>query len=111
MKSHLLLILIAEGLWSAVAFAGGPKYTKPDVTVPQNWQSSIPWKQASPSDALPKNSWWTVFNDPVLDDLICYAYKQNLTLRQAGFRVMAARARSLRRNAAWRVSTTFTSST
>ena len=36
--------------------------------------------------------WWTVFNDPVLDDLVCTAYRQNLTLREAGFRVLQARA-------------------
>jgi NodT family efflux transporter outer membrane factor (OMF) lipoprotein len=33
-----------------------------------------------------------VFNDPTLDELICYSYKQNLTLREAGFRVLEARA-------------------
>ncbi len=38
------------------------------------------------------SQWWKVFNDPVLDKLICFAYQQNLTLRQAGFRVLEARA-------------------
>ena len=42
------------------------------------------------SDDLSK--WWTVFNDPVLNDLICDAYHQNLTLREAGWRVLQARA-------------------
>ncbi len=36
--------------------------------------------------------WWTVFNDPSLNDLICTAYHQNLTLREAGFRILQARA-------------------
>jgi NodT family efflux transporter outer membrane factor (OMF) lipoprotein len=36
--------------------------------------------------------WWTVFNDPVLNSLVDAAYRQNLTLRQAGFRVLEARA-------------------
>ena len=36
--------------------------------------------------------WWTVFNDPLLNDLVCRAYRQNLTLREAGYRVLAARA-------------------
>ena len=36
--------------------------------------------------------WWTVLHDPALDSLICTAYRQNLTLRQAGFRVLEARA-------------------
>ena len=37
--------------------------------------------------------WWHVFNDPVLDGLIDRAYKENLTLRIAGLRVLEARAR------------------
>ncbi len=36
--------------------------------------------------------WWGVFHDPILNDLICTAYHQNLTLRKAGFRVLQARA-------------------
>jgi len=36
--------------------------------------------------------WWTVFNDPVLSELVQTAYRQNLTLREAGFRVLEARA-------------------
>ena len=38
------------------------------------------------------SQWWKVFHDPVLDNLICNAYQQNLTLRQAGFRILEARA-------------------
>jgi NodT family efflux transporter outer membrane factor (OMF) lipoprotein len=38
------------------------------------------------------SQWWKVFHDPVLDNLICSAYQQNLTLREAGFRVLEARA-------------------
>ena len=44
-------------------------------------------------------NWWTVFTDPVLNEsdpvlnyLVQTAYKQNLTLRQAGMRVLQARA-------------------
>ena len=38
------------------------------------------------------SQWWGVFKDPILNDLICTAYHQNLTLREAGFRVLEARA-------------------
>src|SRR5262249_29505267 len=37
-------------------------------------------------------AWWTVFADPVLNALIYDAYQQNLSVRQAGFRVLQARA-------------------
>jgi NodT family efflux transporter outer membrane factor (OMF) lipoprotein len=36
--------------------------------------------------------WWLVFDDPVLQSLVESAYLQNITLRQAGFRVLEARA-------------------
>ena len=42
--------------------------------------------------APPLAAWWRVFNDPVLDSLVQTAYRQNLSLREAGFRVLEARA-------------------
>jgi NodT family efflux transporter outer membrane factor (OMF) lipoprotein len=36
--------------------------------------------------------WWTVFGDPLLNDIVVRAYNQNLTLREAGYRILAARA-------------------
>ena len=38
------------------------------------------------------NKWWTVFHDPILENLIRTAYRQNLPLRIAGVRVLEARA-------------------
>jgi NodT family efflux transporter outer membrane factor (OMF) lipoprotein len=37
-------------------------------------------------------AWWQVFNDPVLNGLVQTAYQQNITLREAGFRVAEAQA-------------------
>ncbi len=36
--------------------------------------------------------WWTVFQDPILNGLICRAYQQNPNLRSVGTRVLQARA-------------------
>ena len=36
--------------------------------------------------------WWQAFNDPVLDRLVERAYRENLSLRSAGMRVLQARA-------------------
>jgi NodT family efflux transporter outer membrane factor (OMF) lipoprotein len=44
------------------------------------------------SESTDDSQWWTVLNDAVLNDLIQTAYRQNLTLREAGVRVLAARA-------------------
>ena len=37
-------------------------------------------------------AWWRTFHDPVLDSLVQTAYRQNLTLRVAGLRILEARA-------------------
>lgn len=44
------------------------------------------------TDPEEHRNWWKNFNDPNLDELICFATKQNLNLKQAGYRVMASRA-------------------
>ncbi len=56
----------------------------------KDWIDANDQRVRTASDDLSK--WWTVFNDPVLDSLICDAYRQNLTLRVAGMRVLEARA-------------------
>ncbi len=71
-------------------FKVGPNYHQPDVAVAGNWIDASDKRVRTDSDDLSK--WWTVFNDPVLNDLICYAYHQNLTLKEAGYRVLQARA-------------------
>ena len=53
---------------------------------------STPRDQRVRKDSDDLSQWWTVFNDPTLDALICDAYRQNLSLRQAGFQVLLARA-------------------
>jgi NodT family efflux transporter outer membrane factor (OMF) lipoprotein len=71
-------------------FKVGPNYCKPPAPVATEWIDASDQRVRSESDDLSK--WWTVLGDPVLNDLICYAYRQNLTLRVAGMRVLEARA-------------------
>ena len=68
----------------------GPNYVRPAAPVAQDWIDAADKRVRKESDDL--STWWTVFHDPVLDSLVCFAYQQNLTLRQAGFRVLEARA-------------------
>jgi NodT family efflux transporter outer membrane factor (OMF) lipoprotein len=70
-------------------FKVGPDYKTPPAPVAKNWIDSNDIRVRNEHDDL--SAWWTVFNDPVLNALVCNAYHQNLTLRQAGFRVMEAR--------------------
>jgi NodT family efflux transporter outer membrane factor (OMF) lipoprotein len=88
---RLGLSLMIAVLCSVAAFAKD-KYQKPDVTTPQNWQSPIPWNQANPSDALPKNDWWTIFQDPELNQYEEKAVANNQTLKAATARLVQARS-------------------
>jgi NodT family efflux transporter outer membrane factor (OMF) lipoprotein len=73
-------------------FKVGPNYAKAPVPVAANWIDASDKRVRNAEEDQTLCQWWTVLNDPVLNDLICYAYKQNLTLREAGFRVLQARA-------------------
>src|SRR5438874_8929197 len=71
-------------------FKVGPNYGRPPAPVANDWIDADDQRVRKDSDDL--SQWWTVFDDPVLDDLVSNAYRQNLTLRQAGFQVLQARA-------------------
>src|SRR3989442_8520325 len=84
------LILLAPVL---LAFAGcmiGPNYQPPKVSVSPNWGET--GDQRISTESTTHRDWWRAFNDPVLDRLVARAYRDNLTLQQAGVRVLQARA-------------------
>ena len=69
----------------------GPNYRRPPAPVANDWIDADDMrlrKEESPELAR----WWTVFQDPVLDQLVADSYRQNLTLREAGFRILQNRA-------------------
>lgn len=68
----------------------GPEYKPPCAPVANRWIDANDKRVRTEHDDLA--GWWTVFDDSLLNELICRAYRQNLTLREAGFRIMAARA-------------------
>jgi len=74
-------------------FKVGPNYHPACAAVAKNWIDADDVRVRRDSDDLSK--WWTVFNDPVLDSLICCAYQQNLSLRVAACRVLESRAQML----------------
>jgi outer membrane protein, multidrug efflux system len=79
-------------LLTVPAFAKGPKYQKPDVTTPQNWQTPAPWHEALPLDSLPKGAWWEFFGDADLNQYELRAMANNQTLQAAIARLSEARA-------------------
>lgn len=70
--------------------AVGPDYREPQIQTPDAWSESIAAEVAQDQDAS-LQTWWTIFNDPVLDDLIERARQANLDLKIAVTRIDAAR--------------------
>jgi len=71
-------------------FKVGPDYARPAAAVADDWLDSNDTRLSrEPIDCL---AWWQVFQDPVLDRLVVLAYQQNISLREAGFRVAEAQS-------------------
>ncbi len=58
--------------------------------VSQNWLDAA--DQRVKTESAEHRNWWQAFRDPLLDRLIETAYRENLSLRIAGVRVLEARA-------------------
>lgn len=64
----------------------GPNYSRPPAAVAEKWiDQGDPRLRLDPEE---HRQWWKTFHDPVLDDLICAAFQQNLGLKQESFRVL-----------------------
>lgn len=72
-------------------FKVGPNYCPPDAPIAEHWIDTAD-KRLDSQPCPDLSCWWTVFNDPVLNRLILCASQQNLSLREAAFRVLQARA-------------------
>jgi NodT family efflux transporter outer membrane factor (OMF) lipoprotein len=77
--------------WAAQGFKVGPEYDAPGAFTSDRWIDT----HAPQVNAIETRDgdWWTVFNDPILDDLIATASQENLGVREAGARILEARAR------------------
>jgi NodT family efflux transporter outer membrane factor (OMF) lipoprotein len=79
----------------AVVLAGclaGPRYEPPPAPVPLATTFKHAWKVASPSDAIPRGRWWTMFHDAELDALEARIDVNNQSIAQAIASYDAARA-------------------
>ena len=65
------VLLAAATLLLQAACTVGPTYERPKAEVPPAFKETPPpgWKESQPRDEISKGDWWTVFGDPVLDDL------------------------------------------
>jgi multidrug efflux system outer membrane protein len=70
----------------------GPNYVRPTADIPEAFVEAGPWKQAVPQDAIARGDWWTLFGDPVLDNLQSETVRQSPDLKAAAARVLQAQA-------------------
>jgi NodT family efflux transporter outer membrane factor (OMF) lipoprotein len=68
----------------------GPDFKRPEVPVAEKWIEAKDPKVKQ--ESVEYSDWWTLFNDPILNNLIKIAYQQNLPLQIAGIRILEARA-------------------
>src|SRR5512137_241522 len=79
MKMRFIAVLVAAGL---AGCAVGPNYVRPTVETPAAWRIEYP-KAADVANL----EWWKQFGDPVLDDLVDTALRNNRDLRIGAARV------------------------
>ena len=81
----LLLTLVAAGCASV-----GPDFERPDVPVNPQWlDAELASFDTGPAELA---EWWSLLGDPVLDELIATARRENNTIKIAGLRVIEAQA-------------------
>lgn len=87
---RLGLVISAIALAVLSGCAVGPDYIRPQAPEMKEWiEKEDPRIKSEQADLA---AWWKRFNDPVLDTLIDTAFRQNLSLRIAGIRILEARA-------------------
>jgi NodT family efflux transporter outer membrane factor (OMF) lipoprotein len=59
---------IVAGFIVLSACTVGPDYVRPDAPVPAQYKEAG-WKVGEPLDAIDRGAWWSIYKDPVLDDL------------------------------------------
>src|SRR5215813_2596321 len=64
----------------------GPDYQRPSAPVPAQYKEAG-WKVGEPLDAIDRGAWWSVYRDPLLDDLEKQIdiSNQNLKAAEAAF--------------------------
>jgi len=70
----------------------GPKYHPPAVQAPPAYKAVGDWKPAQPNDQNLGGTWWTIFQDPQLDDLERQVNVSNQNLKAAEAQYRQARA-------------------
>jgi NodT family efflux transporter outer membrane factor (OMF) lipoprotein len=89
-EARLPLAAVCAVLLSACAPVG-PDYVRPEVPANPAWLDAE--LEAFATDPAQLEEWWRALDDPVLDELIATARRENNSLEIAGLRVLESQAR------------------
>lgn len=90
MISRNWIIALAVVLMTGCAV--GPKYHRPQASVPDGYRGLAPDSAQQTAASLGDEKWWTVYQDPELQSLIREALTNNYDVRIAAARVLQADA-------------------
>ncbi len=85
-----LPILLSGAALAGLSCKVGPNYSTPPAKVASQWTQS-PGSAGQVQESADSYGWHCL-NDPVLDELVLAAHRNNLSLQAAGVRVLEARA-------------------
>ena len=86
----VVILMLGTTLIVSGCMKVGPDFITPPAPVADSWMEPDDQQLMATSDT--HEEWWTVYNDPILNQLIEETYQQNLTLQIAGLRILEARA-------------------
>ncbi|GGJ86089.1 efflux transporter outer membrane subunit [Pseudomonas matsuisoli] len=91
-------VLIVSASLALSACSVGPDYHRPAALVPAQYEHVDGWKSALPADTEHRGEWWSLYNDPVLDELVGQldVSNQSLAAAEAQYRQARALVRSAR---------------
>jgi NodT family efflux transporter outer membrane factor (OMF) lipoprotein len=87
-RRHAFIIVL--GMLTSACTSVGPDFEAPKADISEEWLEKDTTIDSQAKTIQAK--WWTVFNDPILNQLVDTAYRQNLNLQIAATRIIEARA-------------------
>jgi multidrug efflux system outer membrane protein len=92
LKLALMIMVFLSVAFSSGCAPVGPNYQKPEIKTPDAWHETISSEMAKQSDSS-LQTWWKIFDDPLLNQLIEQARQSNLDIKIAISGIAASRAR------------------
>ncbi len=86
-------VILSLSVITLMGCSFAPRYQRPLMDIPTNYKESGQWLHAKPSSAvLDRGPWWTMYGDPVLNELEAQIVSANQNLKAALARYEEARA-------------------